>query len=472
MKADPQLKPLSWRDPEGFVVREDGRVFRSIRGEAVGKVKDLLACQWFQREMESGHIAKSWWTDDGPSGLPGVQEFAWLEHRALTFPCYPHEVTAAQLHDAACLTLRLASEAAKHGWMLKDASAWNVLFEHGRPVFCDVLSFDELNSAGVWFAYAQFCRHFIIPLLIYKHTGIQPASFFLSHRDGVPPQVAYPLIRGLGVIDFVFLEAVAMPVWLHSQGKGVKKFGGVGDSKRPREMVQYLLERGYQRLARQLEKLAPANKARYSVWGAYEESRDHYSANDIQAKRSFTERNISWHNPRTVLDIGCNAGEYSLLAASHGASVVAGDFDQEALGKLYGKLRQKSANVNPVVLNIARPTPAIGWMNTEVASFLERACNQFDLIIAYGLIHHMIVTERLPLSMIVDLFVKLNPSQILIEWVGPRDSKFIEIAGANLHLYADLDANAFEVAFAKAYVLADKQVLSRGTRTLYLWGRP
>ena len=83
------------------------------------------------------------WTEAVPADFVGDTAYRWLEHETLRFPCYPHEITAAQLKEAAHLTLSLAMEALENDWILKDASAWNVLFDGGRPVFCDILSFES-----------------------------------------------------------------------------------------------------------------------------------------------------------------------------------------------------------------------------------------------------------------------------------------------------------------------------------------
>ncbi|MFT7721724.1 MAG: hypothetical protein QM788_02665 [Roseateles sp.] len=64
--------------------------------------------------------------------------------RRVPFVSLPPEWCDLQLFQAAEFTLRLRREAVEAGGDLKDASAWNVIFDGGRPVFCDLLSFEPL----------------------------------------------------------------------------------------------------------------------------------------------------------------------------------------------------------------------------------------------------------------------------------------------------------------------------------------
>src|SRR3546814_15579767 len=69
--------------------------------------------------------------------------------------------------------------------------------------------------------------------------------------------------------------------------------------------------------------------------------------------------------PACVLDAGCNTGDYSFLAAECGAKVVAADADHDAVELLYHRLKTHPAAITPVVVNLANPSPAIGFRNQE-----------------------------------------------------------------------------------------------------------
>ena len=114
---------------------------------------------------------------------------------------------------------------------------------------------------------------------------------------------------------------------------------------------------------------------------------------------------------------------------------------------------------------------AVGWENREVASFLDRSAGHFDCILALGLMHHLLVSERATLGMLAELFDRLNPKRLLVEWVDPKDEKFQQLASINQALYSGLDAAAMEACLGSGFRLISKLILPCGTRVMYLWSR-
>ena len=152
----------------------------------------------------------------------------------------------------------------------------------------------------------------------------------------------------------------------------------------------------------------------------YESSREHYGAEDLRQKAEFVRDALADPAIRSVLDLGCNTGEYSVLAANLGKSVVAADADDASIQRLYERRRGAATDISPMVLNIARPPPALGWMNAEVPSFIDRATARFDCVIALGLIHHLAVTERVPLALIAQLLQRLTTAVPVVDATGLR----------------------------------------------------
>jgi SAM-dependent methyltransferase len=404
-----------------------------------------------------------------PGQLANLERpYVWFEHEALEFPCYPHEITALQLFDAAQLTLKIAMEAGQQGWILKDASAWNVLFSRGRPVFVDLLSFERLGPTPSWIAYGQFVRHFLLPLLLHRKLGITPPEIFVNARDGITPEHAHRLLRGPKLLSAAGIELVLLPQWLSRRGSAM-----IAANRTPRaygaEISLQLLLRTMRRLQGILERLRPVHTRSTSVWSGYEESRQHYTEMDLEAKRQFIRQ---WLGPsRAVLDLGCNAGEFSLLAADGGRTVVAADSDHVVLCRLYERIRDRGAPITPMMLNIGRPTPAVGWENREIDSFLTRSVGRFDCILVLGLMHHLVVNERVTLPMLAELLHRFEARRVIFEWVSPADEKFQQVAGLNRALYADLDESQLEKAMSQRFTLTAKSTLPCRTRVMYLWER-
>ena len=68
---------------------------------------------------------------------------------------------------------------------------------------------------------------------------------------------------------------------------------------------------------------------------------------------------------------------FSVLAAKSGARVVAIDSDPIVPGEVWRTAHKDELDVLPLLIDLTRPTPAIGWRNRECSGFLERARNAF-----------------------------------------------------------------------------------------------
>ncbi len=73
-----------------------------------------------------------------PASIPGGESaYKIMRPELIPFISCPYEWCFSQLKDAALLTVALQKRALRQGMWLKDASANNVQFHRGRPVFID-----------------------------------------------------------------------------------------------------------------------------------------------------------------------------------------------------------------------------------------------------------------------------------------------------------------------------------------------
>lgn len=193
------MSQLSFRDPAGFCFIHNGRVLRGLGAQDLPVVERFLEGPSARRLVEQGKlIASRRLSAADCEALPrdGVlsallqsrRPTAVFEHPRIEFPSFPYEWPPEMLQAAAELTLDLAQGALDDGYSLKDATPYNVLFIGPRPVFIDLLSFEERQPGDpVWLPAAQFERTFVLPLLANKYWGIPLADIFLTHRDGLEP---------------------------------------------------------------------------------------------------------------------------------------------------------------------------------------------------------------------------------------------------------------------------------------------
>src|SRR6185312_3853568 len=169
----------TFRDPAGYVEFTEEEVLRHVHPscteEALRFLQSDLARKWQAScQMIGGEIETE--SDQNKALL--------IRHPRIFFPSYPWEWSPAQWRAAARLTLELCEEAVANGYLLKDATPLNVLFDGPRPVFVDVLSFDPRDPSNpIWLAQGQFVRTFLLPLLAHRYLG-WPLPAVQIYRDG------------------------------------------------------------------------------------------------------------------------------------------------------------------------------------------------------------------------------------------------------------------------------------------------
>ncbi len=469
----------SFRDPSGVLLRTSSRILRLVNAAGAEDLETLFRAKSGQRFIESGRIAATEVLDGAKIArlhsdaafreiFDRIRPALVLEHERIPFPSYPYEWAPEMLHAAGELTLKLAIGLLDDGLGLKDGTPYNVLFRGPEPVFIDLLSFERRDPDDpTWLAYAQFVRTFLLPLLAVKHFGLGLDQLLGPRRDGLEPEEVY---RWLGPLDKLrppFLSLVSMPAWLASRhgrdDAAIYKRRQVGNP----EKARFILESLFKGLRRTLTKLRP-NAGRSSIWSDYMRSNNNYSTEHFRAKHDFVERVITEQRPRRVLDVGCNTGHFSALAARAGASVVAIDYDPVVVGDVWRAARAERLDILPLVVNLTRPTPGIGWRNQECSGFLERARGAFDCVLMLAVIHHMMVTERVPLDDVLDLAAELTSRLAVIEFIGPEDSMFRRLVRGREHLHQGLTPEVFEASARRHFEILRTQRVEGAERWLYL----
>ena len=167
-------------------------------------------------------------------------------------------------------------------------------------------------------------------------------------------------------------------------------------------------------------------------------------------------------HPARVLDIGANTGDFSALAASLGAEVVALERDQPAADRIFLMARQRDLSILTIHADLARPTPAVGWRNTESLALLPRLESQFDLVLMLAVIHHLLLMDQIPLSETLALCHRLTRRHLVLEWVPAADPMFQSLLRGRDDLYGSLSEADLLDACANRFHLIDRQPLANG----------
>ena len=465
----------SFRDPHGCCFTFGGRILRVVNADGLEAIEAFLSTKVAQRFLAQGNLVSSRRLDEAEVAglksdarlsrtLVGREVAAIFEHERVPFPSYPTEWPAEMLDAAATLTLDLAEQCLEEGWGLKDATPHNVLFHRGKPVFVDLLSFERRTPGDpLWRPHAQFCRTFLMPLLSHKHWGLRPNDVFVTHREGLEPAEVYgfcgPFRRWLPP----FLTLVTLPTMLGRRGADASAYREqiLSDPEKAQFILQSLL-RG---LRRQLKSARPA-AAKVTTWSDYMESHSYTDA-DFVAKETFVREALRERPAKRVLDIGANTGHFSQLAAESGASVVAVDLDAGCVGRLWQRAQERSLDMLPLVVDLSRPSPAQGWRNRECRSFLERATGSFNTVLMLAVLHHLLVTKRIPLDEVMEQAAELTTGTLVIEYVGPKDPMFQGLTRGRERLHADFNQAVFEQACEQHFRILRRTKLQGADRALY-----
>jgi SAM-dependent methyltransferase len=454
----PAILPPTFRDPAGSLTLHDTCAVRTIREDASSAVREFLQSPLRERLEQSGDmVGTTVLNDDGSDGQ------LQLQHPLIPVVTYPWEWTPGQWLAAGDLTLRLCDEALNDGWMLKDATPLNILFAGPRPVLVDVLSFERHKpGVSIWLAYGQYIRTFLLPMLANRLLH-WPLALTLFKRDGYEPTELYATLSWTQRLSGAALFPITMPALLDKR-KGDGKPSATAPKKDP-ELALHILRGTLRGLRRRTRKALP--QASRSEWSDYTATLNHYTKQESAEKLSFVREVLESLRPGRVLDIGANTGEFSALAASLGASVVALERDAAAAERLFQRAQAQRLDILTIHADLARPTPAVGWDNTESMSLLSRLEGKSDLVLMLAVIHHLLLMEQIPLACILDLLLRLTKRSMVLEWVPASDPMFQSLMRGRDDLYGHLsEADLLRTCEGRFSILR-REPLSNG-RVLFL----
>ena len=474
----------TFRDPAGSLRFEGDQAVRSIAPSARADVLDFIDSPLYQAMQQRGDLIAAAIDDSDPQLI--------LRHPRIPIPTYPWEWTSSQWLAAADLTLNLCEEAIAAGWILKDATPLNILFIGPRPIFVDILSFERRNPArrnparrnpdrrdpasrdpnpSIWLAYAQYVRTFLLPLLMDRLLH-WPLSLSLFRRDGYEPADCFAALPWRHRLSRAALWPITLPTLLDRRKQAAAPLKKDAPPKKSRshdpELATHILRRTLKDL-RRLTLRATPHSAR-SNWSDYPRTLTHYTPEQSQQKLDWVRRVLETTQPARVLDIGANTGDFSALAASLGAEVVALERDQAAADRLFRMARQRNLSILTIHADLARPTPAVGWRNAESLALLPRLEAQFDLVLMLAVIHHLLLMEQIPLPEILALCHRLTRRHLVLEWVPVADPMFQSLLRGRDDLYGSLSEADLTAACAGRFHLIDRQPLANG-RILLLFER-
>lgn len=446
------LEPSSFRDRSGIIFYEDNEVYRQVN-KSYQEEFDFLMDSGLYKKLESSHLIVPHVESDS---IPENEAYKIIKPTKIPFISYPYEWSFSQLKQAALTTLEIQKVSMEYGMTLKDASAYNIQMLDGNCVLIDTLSFERYEDGQPWKAYKQFCQHFLAPLALMSHQDIRLNGLSRIFIDGIPLDLTSKLLPFKTKTMFTLLSHI------HAHAKTQKKYEDVQVDFKKRKLSKSSFMGIIQSLDSGIRKLNYTPEG--TEWARYYDMTN-YSTQSFQHKKEIISRYIDGIKPTQVWDFGANTGIFSRIASGKGIPVVAFDIDPAAVELNYLEcVKDNEKNILPLVLDLTNPSSGVGWENQERLSILNRG--PVDTIMALALIHHLSISNNVPISKVVDFLENLCDN-LIIEFVPKEDSQVRRLLSTREDVFDDYDENNFVKEFEKKFEIVEFDKISDTERTMY-----
>lgn len=450
----------SFRDPAGYVFKHDGGFYRAVSRYGAADydaARNAGIFDWLQNDGLVVPILAERQVNE-----PKLAYI--LELKRLPTITYPYEWPFALLKAAAVLHLDLHIQLLERGFTLSDATAYNIQFIGPKPIFIDHLSIRPYREGEFWLGHRQFCEQFLNPLLLRAYLSLPHNGWYRGNLEGISVSEITKIIPFRRKFSWNVLTNIVLQDRFQRGTSGDTSIKlDVKDRKLPKAALVAMLRQ----MRKWIASLVPGDK-RKTTWADYSVSNT-YSDAERQAKHSFIASYARRVCPKTLIDLGCNTGEYSRRALEAGAeSVVGFDFDVQALDQAYDLALEHKLKITPLFLDAMNPSPAQGWMEAERSSFSERM--KADGLLALAFEHHLAIARNAPLDQVVRWLVNLAPTGV-IEFVPKADRTVQHMLALREDIFPDYGIEQFEAHLKSQAIIERKEKVSESGRTLYEYRR-
>ena len=388
--------PHSFEDPGGRLFWKDGRVFRALRGDSAAAFCRLEDAGLLE-EMPKWNIVKTWRSDAQIEGYDLV-----VEHEALPPSPLVSEWSPRMLRDAALLFLEISTKLAAHGLQLQDSHGWNMMFAGAQVRYIDFSSIIPLSAGENWKPLNEFLNCFLHPLQLIHRQAADYAFFLLGRDNWVPVEATIPRLNSL---QFEWMRKRRQREY--AKLMAINEQGGPPAAIRLAEMLR-----------NQIQKCPiPRPQTRWSHYAGSFPEPGTQPQPDWNEKQQSVAKILKSLDGGTLLDVGCNTGWYSVLAAQLDLSVVSMDTDRTCIDDLYRHAKQHDLAITPVVGSFFSPAIAHG---PRFYDPLEKRF-QADHTLMLALAHHLFFKQGYEVSSIVEIAAAVTRKTLVLEYVPGND---------------------------------------------------
>jgi hypothetical protein len=443
----------SFRDPSGYVFIEDNKVKRIINPIYFEQYKALKDSGFYKSLFDKKYLIPH-------QEVSKTEIEISIEASKIPFISYPYEWSFLQYKHVALLTLKIQKLCLENNFTLKDASAFNITFHEGKPIFIDTLSFDFYQENNPWLAYKQFVMHFLGPLVLNKYFGQDHLKTLSQNLEGISLQKLSQLLPFKSYFSPTILTNIHLLAKYDKKYESDKKT--VNNNLSKASQIK-LLDGLYDFISN-----LSVNKK--TEWDHYY-NQINYDEAAYQFKKEVVKDWFLSIEGESLIDIGGNDGTFSRELKDVAKLIIVADVDPNAVEQNYKQvLKNKEKMILPIVADVLNPSAKYGFNNEERFSFIDRVNDSnLDGCLALAVIHHITLSGNIPFSLSAQFFSKMAPN-LLIEFPTRSDSwvQFLLDSKREFKNHFDFyNEENFEKEYSVYFEIVDKQQIASSERILY-----
>ncbi|MBN1374612.1 MAG: SAM-dependent methyltransferase [Dehalococcoidia bacterium] len=455
--SDPNVAG-SFRDPSGSLFFKERVLYRQVNLVYKDHYDRLIDSGLYEELVKRGLMVRHEEADISYHITPSTYKI--LRPQPVEFISYPYEWCFSQLKDAALTLLEIQEISLRYGMTLKDCTAYNLQFCKGKPLLIDTLSFEIYSENKPWSGYRQFCQHFLAPLALISYRDIRLNQLSRIHLDGVPLDLTNRLLPFKARLN----PGLLMHIYLHAASQ--KQYTGAANGKKA--LSGRISKNSFAGLVDSLERCirAMAWRPGEADWYRYYSNDDSCPGEYVICKEQLVSGLLDQIKPQCVWDLGANTGKFSRIACQKGSFTLSLDSDPACVESNYLLNRDSAEQLMlPLVIDLTNPSPGIGWDNTERMQLWQRG--HADTVLALALIHHLAITNNLPLARLAGFFRKIC-STLIIEFIPKSDPNVQKLLSSRADIFPDYTREMFEENFSKFFSITSSEQITGSGRILYL----
>jgi len=386
---------LSYYDIDrlGKTCKYKDHIFRIVKNNKRQEFENLLASQFYHELVQQKLIVPVNINND----FIYDNDHFLIESRYIPFISQPDTWSFSMLKDAAALVLKILILCEKYDYNLIDGHPWNILFDYGSPVWCDLGSFEKKADL----------RQPVSGTMEFLRTIYWPLSLWSKGHD----YLANLILGDCNYSRLLFTEhpriCQRFRAWVTLPFRLINKILSFF-------VVKKLLKGDiffYRILLKKVSRLHVSGKDT-TFWSNYQS--DFFDQSEENMKRFINISNLVKTHCKGIscsIDLAGNQGELTKFLLSKnlidwGVSL---DYDLGAVDRLYCFVREKKLPIYPACCNI------IDYEEIECGR--KKAKYKADLVLATAITHHLILTQKIPVDLIFSAIAQYSDKYVLIEFM-------------------------------------------------------